>query len=193
MPSHHAPSPEHPSSGDRPHRSAACLHIQCRYGPFSQNVLHPHLQPSQGTKCYKTSCSNNQCTEQKSEKPFTHPVTARLSCSNLGSDALEDVFYVRPRIITSTYFLSMYMLKLPVSTFIWQPVTVCHDLPGLFMSPWHKWRSVTCALLSTTHSTANKQQAFLLQALTPPLFDKNAEELWRQTLRKKVSAKQPFW
>lgn len=43
--SHHDPSPPHLSSGDRPHISAACLHIQSHCAPSSQSVQHPHLLP----------------------------------------------------------------------------------------------------------------------------------------------------
>lgn len=46
VPSHRGPYPEHPSSGDRPHKSAACRHTQCHYGPFSQNAPRPHLRPA---------------------------------------------------------------------------------------------------------------------------------------------------
>lgn len=51
LPSRRDPCPEHPSSGDRPRRSAACRRTQCRYGPFSQSVLHPHLRPAQAGRC----------------------------------------------------------------------------------------------------------------------------------------------
>lgn len=34
VPSHRGPYPEHPSSGDRLHKSAACRHTQCHCGPF---------------------------------------------------------------------------------------------------------------------------------------------------------------
>ena len=43
--SRHAPCPPHLSSGDRPHRSAACLHIQSHCAPSSQSVQRPHLLP----------------------------------------------------------------------------------------------------------------------------------------------------
>lgn len=50
VPSHRGPYPGHPSSGDRPHKSAACRHTRCHYGPFSQNDLHPHLQPAEASQ-----------------------------------------------------------------------------------------------------------------------------------------------
>lgn len=43
--SHHAPCPPHLSSDDRPHRSAACLHIQSHCAPSLQSVQRPHLPP----------------------------------------------------------------------------------------------------------------------------------------------------
>lgn len=46
-PSHRDSFPERPSSGDRPHKSAACHHTQCHCGPFSQNALRPRLQPAE--------------------------------------------------------------------------------------------------------------------------------------------------
>lgn len=50
---------------------------------------------------------------------------------------------------------------------------VCDTLPGLYVSSRHKRRSITGPFLSTTDSTANKQQALLFQTLTPPLHDKH--------------------
>lgn len=41
------------------------------------------------------------------------------------------------------------------------------------MPPWHEGWSITCTFFSTTDSTANKQQAFLFQSLTPPLRSRN--------------------
>lgn len=46
VPSHRGSFPGRPSSGDTPHKSAACLHTQCRCGPFSQNARRPHRPPA---------------------------------------------------------------------------------------------------------------------------------------------------
>lgn len=44
--------------------------------------------------CYNHSVCWTLCTPDKLNT--THPVATRFSCSNLGSDALEDVFYMWP-------------------------------------------------------------------------------------------------
>lgn len=46
VPSHRGSFPGRPSSGDTPHKSAACRRTQCRCGPFSQNVQRPRLRPA---------------------------------------------------------------------------------------------------------------------------------------------------
>lgn len=72
VPCHHDPYPEHPSSGDRPHKSAACRHTQCHYGPFLQNALHPHLQPEESREVrlfWDYMIINVTCTTQI--KPLT--------------------------------------------------------------------------------------------------------------------------
>lgn len=47
------------------------------------------------------------------------------------------------------------------------------------MSSWHERGSITCPFLSTTDSTADKQQALLFQTLTPPLHHRNTQVLWK--------------
>ena len=49
----------------------------------------------------------------------------------------------------------------------------CEDSPGLYMSSWHEWGSITCPFLTATDSAANKQQALRFQTLAPPLYDRN--------------------
>lgn len=56
--------------------------------------------------------------------------------------------------------------------------TECENSPGIFMSSWHKRGSVTGPILSTTDSTANKQQPFLFQTLATPLYSRNTQVLW---------------
>lgn len=95
VPSRRGSFPGRPSSGDTPHKSAACPRTQCRCGPFSRNARRPRLRPA-APRPITVTRQDNKRTKPPDKWGVTHPIATGLSCSNLGGDALKDVFDVWP-------------------------------------------------------------------------------------------------